>query len=208
MGYPDFEPGDNNGEQSNQTTQPSFSPISSSASTTDGLADGPFETSISRKRKRDTETTYSDSDSVSNPLHPVGDYACGWKGCQSRFDQLLQFRNHVRSHTSEASSCLWNGCVRQPEASSSLNKHLDTHVKPHFCTFAGCSHRAAKQRDMRRHMTSHVLSPGSTVYYCPSPSCTHSKGGKPFTRPDNARRHVVKMHAGLLLPLVTETYRE
>jgi hypothetical protein len=191
IGFPMFELGMNNRAQTFQPTQPLLS-----------------EATESQNRKRNADYLSSEPNQASNLFQPVGDYVCGWRGCQDRFDQMVQFRHHVRSHTLEETKCLWSGCRRQPEAPSSLNKHLDTHVKPYHCTFAGCFHRAAKQRDMRRHMTSHTLSEGSTVYYCPSPNCTHSEGGKPFTRADNARRHMSTMHAGLMLPLVIQIHRE
>lgn len=142
------------------------------------------------------------------PARPNQENVCQWPNCFSRFDQVSEFRRHVRSHAVGGTRCLWAGCVRLPESSSSLKKHLDTHIKPHICPRPGCRHRAAKARDIRRHASSHGLSKSSIVFYCPASDCPHNEGGAPFTRADNGRRHMKQKHPGLALAVIARTHRK
>jgi len=148
----------------------------------------------------------SDARQVANLPSPVGQYTCCWLGCQTPFNRLAELRQHVRSHTKMAQRCLWNGCQRLPEPTSSLNKHADSHTKPHICPEAGCGHRAAKLRDMRRHILSHGISNGAKVFYCPASNCQYNEGRTSFLRADNARRHIKQMHSGSAMDMITRNY--
>jgi len=182
----------------------------------------------------------SDARQVANLPSPVGQYTCYWLGCQTPFNRLAELRyavslreniailtsfehrQHVRSHTKMAQRCLWNGCQRLPEPTSSLksvipyllnilalltlsSKHADSHTKPHICP-AGCGHRAAKLRDMRRHILSHGISNGAKVFYCPASNCQYNEGRTPFLRADNARRHIKQIHFGSTTDIITRNY--
>jgi hypothetical protein len=165
----------------------------------------------------------SDAKQVSNLPSPVEQYTCCWLGCQTPFNRLAELRQHVRSHAKMAQRCLWDGCQRLPEPTSSLksvipyllnipaslklsSKHADSHTKPHICPEAGCGHRAAKLRDMRRHILSHGISNGAKVFYCPASNCQYNEGRTPFLRADNARRHIKQIHSGSTMDMITRNY--
>jgi hypothetical protein len=133
-------------------------------------------------------------------------FICLWRGCKASFKKMMEFRLHVRSHTTEAQRCLWAACQRLPESRSSLNKHLDSHTKPHICPQEGCRHRAAKLRDIERHILSHGTPNGAKVYYCPARDCQYSDGRTSFSRMDNAKRHIRQMHAGSNEEVITRTH--
>ncbi|KAE9364703.1 hypothetical protein N431DRAFT_497148 [Stipitochalara longipes BDJ] len=144
-----------------------------------------------------------------NPPHlrPCSEtFICQWRGCQASFKKMTEFRLHVRSHTTEAPRCLWDACSRPPESRSSLNKHLDSHTKPHLCPQNGCGHRAAKLRDMGRHLLSHGTPNGAKVYYCPARDCQYSEGRTSFSRADNAKRHIRQMHSNTTGEIITRTH--
>lgn len=87
----------------------------------------------------------SDARQVANLPSPVGQFTCCWRGCQTPFNRLAELRyvaslrksiailtssehrQHVRSHTKMAHRCLWDGCQRLPEPTSSLKS-----VIPHL----------------------------------------------------------------------------
>jgi hypothetical protein len=150
----------------------------------------------------------SDAGQVTLPPSPSGRFICSWRGCQTPFSRVAELRLHVRSHTKGAERCLWDGCRRLAEPVSALNKHLDSHTKPHLCPEAGCGHRAAKLRDMRRHTLKHGISNGTKVYHCPASDCQYFEGCTPFLRADNARRHIRQIHPGSTLDVIIRTYRK
>jgi len=151
-------------------------------------------------------TQVSDSRQMANLPSPAGQFTCRWLDCQTPFNRLAELRHHVRSHTKMAQRCLWDGCRRPPEPTSSLNKHLDSHTKPHLCPETGCGHRAAKLRDMRRHILSHGISNGAIVFYCPASNCQYNEGRTPLLRADNARRHIRQIHSGSTMDTIARTY--
>ena len=106
------------------------------------------------------------------------------------------YQGYRAEKLAQVSNCDLNNFVSELTCDS---KHLDSHVKPHVCPEETCSHRAAKARDLKRHMLSHGILPGTEIYYCPSPGCDHSRDGanRPFARFDNAARHIKKKHPAL-----------
>lgn len=154
------------------------------------------------------ETFLSDAEEVAQPPSQSGQFICGWRECQTPFSRMADLRLHVRSHTKGAGRCLWDGCRRLPEPVSALNKHLDSHTKPHLCPEADCGHRAAKLRDMKRHVLKHRITRGAKVFYCPASDCQHNEGRTPFLRGDNARRHMRSMHSGLTSDIIIGTYNK
>ncbi|PMD37165.1 hypothetical protein L207DRAFT_71660 [Hyaloscypha variabilis F] len=146
-------------------------------------------------------------DEVHWQLRPSSEkFICLWRGCKASFKKMVEFRLHVRSHTTEAQRCFWAACQRLPESRSSLNKHLDSHTKPHTCPQGGCRHRAAKLRDIERHILSHGTPNGAKVYYCPARDCQYSDGRTSFSRMDNAKRHIRQMHASSNEEVITRTH--
>ncbi|KAH7323779.1 hypothetical protein BKA65DRAFT_74877 [Rhexocercosporidium sp. MPI-PUGE-AT-0058] len=134
-------------------------------------------------------------------------HTCQWKNCTEGFEELAMLRNHLRSHSRSVSKCLWNSCYKVTRNTSTLNKHLDTHIKPHVCSH--CQHQAATPRDLARHVRSHGMESGTSIFYCPSAPCPWHLGGskRPFGRRDNAVRHVAQMHPGLAAPPITGTFQ-
>lgn len=118
---------------------------------------------------------------------------CEWKNCVSKFRSRSELRKHARSHTLCAKFCEWAECKRFAEKRATLNKHLDTHIKPHVCPERGCMRRAATLRDIQRHTCTHR---SLSRYYCPTHGCKYSQTGskRPFSRIDNAARHIKKVH--------------
>lgn len=125
-------------------------------------------------------------------------------------------RVHSRSHTKQTRVCQWNGCSREFSSTSLLkyfqtsnmiscpmliiiSKHLDSHAKPYTCTETMCMHRSATLRDLRRHVLTHRLPPGTNLYYCPIEVCKHSEHGtaSPFKRVDFFKRHMKRKHPNL-----------
>lgn len=153
----------------------------------------------SLKRKGKGHSPRPAPERISKCSNAIKTFHCQWEGCGRFLPNLEVLRKHVRSHSTQGSCCKWLGCIRATEQRSSLNKHLDSHVKPHVCPEVTCSHRAAKARDLKRHMLSHRILPGTEIYYCPSPGCDHSRDGanRSFARFDNAARHIKKKHPAL-----------
>ncbi|KAH6707600.1 hypothetical protein BKA61DRAFT_130931 [Leptodontidium sp. MPI-SDFR-AT-0119] len=163
--------------------------------------------SLSFKR-RDTsaETSFDDAHDAKRIRHSRM-HRCRWKDCAEDFAELAMLRSHLRSHSRSASMCLWNGCSRVMKNTSTLNKHIDTHIKPHVCSH--CQHQAATPRDLARHVRSHGMESGTIIFYCPAASCPWHLGGskRPFARRDNAVRHVTQMHPGLAAPPISGTFQ-
>jgi hypothetical protein len=188
---------------------PTFTNASSLSGESGHLGDIQPSTRTASPEKQNSETfEIPDAGQVTRPPSPSGQFICGWSGCQTPFNRVAGLRLHVRSHTKGAQRCLWDGCGRSPEPFSTLNKHLDTHTKPHLCPEAGCGHRAAKPRDMGRHVLKHGIPNGAKVFYCPANDCQHNEGRTPFLRADNARRHIRQVHSGLKSDITIRNYNK
>ncbi|KUJ21243.1 uncharacterized protein LY89DRAFT_430873 [Mollisia scopiformis] len=148
-----------------------------------------------RKRMQGYDDYQSELVRQSRSSFPNNNLPCLWEQCGIVFSSSTERRNHVRSHTINAVDCRWPGCARSFEGRASLNKHLDTHIKPHACPNPTCQHTAATPRDLERHMDTHQRLLG---YYCPIDSCRASRSSsKPaFSRLDNAARHIKRIHPG------------
>ncbi|KAH9238463.1 hypothetical protein K456DRAFT_1827636, partial [Colletotrichum gloeosporioides 23] len=73
------------------------------------------------------------------------------------------------------------------ERACDLRKHHSTHTKTFFCTRPECVSSAvgfASQKDYRRHLNSHK----------PSIPCLDTSCKRVFSRMDNMRNHVLRMH--------------
>jgi hypothetical protein len=112
----------------------------------------------------------------------------------TRFNKLTQVRRST--------------CLRPGYLLILGSKHIDLHTKLNICPEPGCSYRAAKIRDLRRHTLTHGLVDGAIVYYCPAAGCQHNEGGIYISRLDNAKRHIRMRHAGLTLTLISRVYRK
>lgn len=125
-----------------------------------------------------------------------GPYQYEWKHCRKSFSDVWQLRSHARGHTRLKSSCQWEGCTRPEESRTSLNKHLDTHIRPHSCPRERCVFRAATKKTLKRHIRTHKMDIGTDIYFCPFINCQYHEGGgcTGFSRRDNASRHIKNMH--------------
>ncbi|CZR62146.1 uncharacterized protein PAC_12043 [Phialocephala subalpina] len=84
-----------------------------------------------------------------------------------------------------------------------LTKHKKIHTKPITCPFAPtCQHRAARERDMQRHIDVHRakdnagLQPNVPNFACSVNGCRFERVG--FKRKDQLTRHMRKVHTRLI----------
>ncbi|KAH9219461.1 hypothetical protein DL95DRAFT_485772 [Leptodontidium sp. 2 PMI_412] len=163
--------------------------------------------SLSSKRRDTSVGTPSGDAHEAKRIRHSRMHRCHWKNCAEDFAELAMLRSHLRSHSRSASGCLWSGCSRVLKNTSTLNKHLDTHIKPHVCS--NCQHQTATPRDLARHVRSHGMQSGTIIFYCPAASCPWHLGGskRPFARRDNAVRHVTQMHPGFAAPPISGTFQ-
>ncbi|KAH7395841.1 hypothetical protein BKA64DRAFT_754804 [Cadophora sp. MPI-SDFR-AT-0126] len=93
-------------------------------------------------------------------------------------------------------TCSWQGCDKVFSTKVDLNHHLRYHIKRFQCPH--CSLKQATKRLLDRHINErHSL---TEKYYCSFEGCPRSIGGasgngaRHFTREDNCKRHMRKIH--------------
>jgi hypothetical protein len=86
--------------------------------------------------------------------------------------------------TSKQTRCL-RICNR---CSQPLSHHCKNHTRPFQCP--SCPSRHPTKRQLHRHINERHLQ--TEKYFCPDPVCKRSrlKGGRPFPREDNCRKHM------------------
>jgi hypothetical protein len=67
------------------------------------------------------------------------------------------------------------------------SKHMRVHVKPVLCPYIGCPVRVAEQRDMGRHVETHLPEDSRLHFECPD--CKRK-----ILREDNLLRHRENLH--------------
>jgi len=90
--------------------------------------------------------------------------------------------------SSSSIECTWPQCGKAFKTTSDYNHHCKNHTRPFQCP--SCSSRHPTKRQLHRHINACHLQ--TEKYYCPIPTCKRSrlKGGRPFPREDNCRKHM------------------
>ncbi|PMD43883.1 hypothetical protein L207DRAFT_266970 [Hyaloscypha variabilis F] len=171
-----------------------YPPTQSSDSMPSSVMSQSVTGSSPRKRGRLVSLSLAEPKKQYKPLIPSAVHRCKWATCSETLDCISKLRTHARTHAASQTICMWSGCLKISESIPDLRRHLDSHTKPYLCSM--CQHQAATARDLSRHKLCHGFTSGSSVYYCPSPSCPYRQGGHklPFGRRDNALRHINNRH--------------
>jgi len=132
---------------------------------------------------------------------------CNWSSCGNlRFQKQEAFAQHQQAHcddliqAAQASKrlsfiCGWESCklhknAREFKTMGALRKHLQQHVKNHWCSHATCSISFSRRSDLKRHMeTKHST---NRPFFCSFDACDRSADG--FARKDKLDDHLKKTH--------------
>lgn len=131
---------------------------------------------------------------------------CDWPSCKrERFLTKEDFTLHMNQHRERLrasfvvpSICQWPGCGSPSvfDTGASFNRHVKTHIKTHWCTFAGCKYQIQgfpSKGDLDRHVKTHLK---EHPFECPDSCCSrHTQG---FSRKDKLDEHIKSRHPHLM----------
>jgi hypothetical protein len=124
---------------------------------------------------------------------------CSWEGCGKTFLTNTAFKYVVLTSSTPSTIILTltpTSSPRLSKANFQPSHHLKYHTRPFHCPH--CPLQQATKRLLHRHINERHFN--TEKYYCTVESCNRSmygdlgNGGRHFTREDNCRRHLRKIH--------------